>query len=209
MYKKEKGVKNVVGDNIRRLMDQRGWSFSQVGKMLGVSGAAVNNWARGVNLPEADKIEDMCRVFNVERWELLIDSSSIDNMLQIAARRIPIIGTICAGDGIVAEQNIDGYFSIDRTIYADFALRVQGDSMIGAQIYPGDIAFLRKNYYFRDGEIYGVVFGNENIATLKRVFKTPAGLRLVPCNESYSTIEVDQNDPMFIVGELVGVYHPR
>ena len=209
MRTNERPYAEIIGENLSRLMQERNYSTHELGRKIGVSGAAVSGWCRGINTPRPDKVDKICQIFNINRAELTTDLSSVTNLILPSVRRVPILGTICAGDGIVAEQNIEGYFYIDTKIYADFCLRVDGDSMIGANIYPNDLAFLRQHYVFTDGEIYGVVFGDEQIATLKRVFKTANGYRLVPCNEKYEPIEVDKNDPIFIVGELMGTYHPR
>lgn len=123
-----------------------------------------------------------------------------------AARGIPILGTICAGEGVIAEQNYQGMFFVDQSIRADYCLHVHGDSMVGAHIYDGDIAFLEKCYDFEDGKIYGVVFVPEESATLKKVFREDGKLILQPCSTQYRPIIKDPDD-VRIVGILVGVYH--
>lgn len=78
--------------------------------------------------------------------------------------------------------------------------------MTDAGINHGDIAFLRKSYSFLDGEIYAVVFGEDRQAVLKKVYKQGEQLLLMPCNQKYSPISV--NDALIVV-ECIGVYHPR
>ena len=78
--------------------------------------------------------------------------------------------------------------------------------MIEAGINHGDIAFLRKSYSFLDGEIYAVVYGDDKQAVLKKVYKQGEGLLLMPCNQRYNPISVED---ALIVGECIGVYHPR
>ena len=81
--------------------------------------------------------------------------------------------------------------------------------MKDANIYHGDIAFLKKNYDLYDGNIYAVVYGDDNNATLKQVYRqAPDTLVLLPANQNYSPIIVKADDAL-IVGECVGVYHPR
>ena len=120
-----------------------------------------------------------------------------------------MLGQICAGDGILAEENFEGYFFVDNSIRADYCLRVEGDSMRDASIYHGDIAFLKKNYALQDGNIYAVVFGEDNAATLKHVYRQGNDtIVLLPANQNYSPIVVNAEE-VLIVGECVGVYHPR
>lgn len=95
---------------------------------------------------------------------------------------------------------------MDNSIRADYCLRVEGDSMKEAGIQHGDTAFIRKSYSFLNGEIYAVVFGESENAVLKKVYRQGDGLLLMPCNMKYDPIYVDE---ALIVGECIGVYHPR
>ena len=123
-----------------------------------------------------------------------------------AAHGIPILGTICCGDGIYAEQNYDGMFFVDNSIKADCCLHVHGDSMIDAGIRDGDIAFIQKGTDIDDGDICGIVLRDSNEAVLKKIFKSDGHLILQPCNTQYKPI-IEDPDNVLIVGEMVGVYH--
>jgi len=130
------------------------------------------------------------------------------NIMVPAGRQIPILGTICAGNGIHCEENFEGYFLVDRSIKADYCLRVKGDSMIDANIYDGDVAFLRKDFDFIDGEIYAVCYGAEESASLKKLYRVDNKMMLQPCNADYTAAFVDVDD-VLIVGECIGTYHAR
>lgn len=128
------------------------------------------------------------------------------NVIVPAAYAVPILGTICCGDGVLAEQNYEGEFFVDRSIRADYCVNVKGDSMESAEIYDGDIAFLQKDYDFIDGRIYGVVFGADDSCVLKRVSRSDGHVILQPCNPKYNPIVLDP-DEVLIIGILCGVYH--
>lgn len=130
------------------------------------------------------------------------------NIILPAAYALPILGTICAGDGVHCEENFEGYFYVDRTIKADYCLKVKGDSMIDAGIHDGDVAFIRKEFDYEDGEIYAVCWGAEESASLKKLYKVDNRIMLQPCNAEYSAILADADD-VCIVGECVGTYHAR
>ena len=66
---------------------------------------------------------------------------------------------------------------------ADFALRVSGDSMVGARIHDGDIVFIRQQDDVDDGQIAAVII--DDSATLKRVYHIPGGLQLLSENPKY------------------------
>lgn len=85
---------------------------------------------------------------------------------------IPIYGEIPAGMSTLAEENIEGHVALDldsinasRTART-FALRVRGDSMIGAHILDGDIVILEDRQTARSGDIVAALIDGET--TLKR-----------------------------------------
>lgn len=75
-------------------------------------------------------------------------------------------------------------------VKADFALRCKGNSMIPT-FYPGELAFIRIQRTFIDGQIAVVQY--DNVTTLKRVFRLPDGFKLVPDNPVF--------DPVVIIGK--------
>src|ERR1700693_5321153 len=85
---------------------------------------------------------------------------------------IPIYGQIPAGMATLTEQTIEGYVSLDaRSVNASkngrtFALRVHGDSMIGAHILDGDIVILEDRKEVRNSDIVAALIDGET--TLKR-----------------------------------------
>jgi repressor LexA len=105
-----------------------------------------------------------------------------DNLLPIVTRRVPLLGTIAAGAPIYAEQEL-AVADCDNGIHCDFALRVKGDSMIGARIHDGDVVFIRRQDDVADGQIAAVVIDDE--ATLKRVYHVKNGLQLLSENPKY------------------------
>ena len=57
---------------------------------------------------------------------------------------IPIVGTVAAGQPILAQQNIESYFPIPTEFVPNsecFSLKVKGESMINAGIFDGDQIF--------------------------------------------------------------------
>jgi len=100
---------------------------------------------------------------------------------------VPLVGRIAAGSPSFALEEAEELLPLPRSLFRSggklFALRVKGDSMEKAGIFNGDIAVLRSGPDFRDGDIAAVIVDEE--ATLKRVFRTPLGLRLHPENDAY------------------------
>ena len=208
MYKPEKQQTDIFAENLTNILARKGMSQNQLAQKIGVSAMSVNNWARAISMPRNDKIDVICQILNVQRSDLLTDKTAIPNLTVPAAYPLRILGRICAGDGIDAEENFDGYFFVDNSIRADYCLHVEGDSMKDANINHGDIAFIRKSYSFISGGIYAVVFGEDRIAVLKKVYQQGDNLLLMPCNQRYDPISVPAKDVQ-TVGECIGVYSPR
>jgi repressor LexA len=104
--------------------------------------------------------------------------------------KVPLLGTVAAGRPISSEENWDGVIPIHHSLLKKnaqhFALKVRGDSMIGAGIMDGDIAVIEKKESAEDREI--VVALVDEAVTLKRFFKESYRIRLEPENPKYTPI---------------------
>lgn len=129
--------------------------------------------------------------------------SNAADILPVQRKSIPLLGEIAAGTPIYAEQTAD-VASCSEGIHCDFALRVRGDSMIGARIMDGDIVFIRAQDDVDDGEIAAVVLNDE--ATLKRVYHIRNGVQLLSENPKYAPMlfTLDDCDSIRILGKAVG-----
>lgn len=103
--------------------------------------------------------------------------------------KIPILGRVTAGQPILAVEDVEGYLPFDPGGMggAFFALRVEGDSMIGAGINDGDFVFVRRQQTALPGEI--VVALIEDEATVKRLAYSDGDVWLMPENPIYDPIE--------------------
>jgi len=126
-----------------------------------------------------------------------------DSLLPVLTRRVPLLGTIAAGEPILAEQEL-AVADCEAGIHCDFALRVKGDSMVGARIHDGDVVFIRRQDDVADGQIAAVVIDDE--ATLKRVYHVKNGLQLLSENPKYPPMMFTLNEcaTIRILGLAVG-----
>ena len=117
---------------------------------------------------------------------------------------IPIIGTVAAGQPILATENIEGYFPVpvDMVPNAEtFILKVKGDSMINAGIFSGDQIFVERTNVARNGDmVFALV---DDSATVKTFYKEQGHVRLQPENDTMDPIIVDDCD---ILGKVFGVF---
>lgn len=136
--------------------------------------------------PRTIEIIDDC--FNLTRRELV---------------NVPMIGTVAAGQPILAEQNIENYFPIPVELLPNeqtFMLRVKGESMINAGIFDGDQIIVKQQEYAHNGQI--VVALVEDSATVKRFYKENGHYRLQPENDALDPIIVDE---VQILGVVIGL----
>lgn len=61
----------MIGDTIRRLREDAGFSQSALAKKLNVTRSAVNAWEMGLSVPTTQYVVDMARLFRVSSDYLL------------------------------------------------------------------------------------------------------------------------------------------
>lgn len=120
------------------------------------------------------------------------------------AAKIPLVGTITAGQPITAVEDITDYINFhEPKSYSGelFALKVRGESMINAAILDGDIVVVEKCSTARNGEIVAAMV-NGGEATVKTFYKEDGHYRLQPENDTMDPIIVDECE---IIGRIVAV----
>lgn len=114
------------------------------------------------------------------------------NISSIEKKQIPMLGKISCGKPIMAEEIFDGYVQCGSHVHVDFCLKAQGDSMINARIYDGDIVFIKQQPEVENGEIAAVSIDDE--VTLKRVYIGNGSIELRAENPKYKPIIVRENE---------------
>ena len=117
--------------------------------------------------------------------------------------RIPVVGVVTAGVPILAVENIERYIPWEGPTGC-FALRVRGDSMIGAGILDGDKVVVRPQQTATNGEI--VVALLEDSATVKRFQKTGKQVWLLPENPAYQPIDGNEAQILGKVKAVIRTY---
>ena len=128
--------------------------------------------------------------------------------LQHSVLLVPLLGRIAAGDPIEAIEDVEATFPVPENFWRGdslFALRVNGDSMVDAGIFDGDIAIVNSQSVAGNGEIAAVVIGDDT--TLKRFFHSEEGVRLRSENSNRADLHFDGtgSDTIRIAGVLVGI----
>lgn len=116
---------------------------------------------------------------------------------------IPLVGTVAAGQPILANENIEGYYSVSDDFFSGedlFMLTVNGDSMINIGMFDGDKIVVQKQEMAENGDV--VVALVDDSATVKRFFKRDGKIILHPENDNMEDFVFDN---VIILGKVVGL----
>mgnify|MGYP000352774097 FL=1 len=104
------------------------------------------------------------------------------NLVRREVVNVPIIGTVAAGQPLLAVENIEGYFPIPAEFMPNsqsFLLKVKGESMINAGIFDGDQVLVKQQSTAEDGDIVvALIDDGATVKTFhkeKRILSSPAG----------------------------------
>lgn len=117
---------------------------------------------------------------------------------------VPMLGSVAAGQPLLAVENIESYFPIPAEFMPNaqtFMLEVKGDSMVNAGILNGDHVIVEQTCVARNGDM--VVALVEDSATVKTFYKENGYYRLQPENDFMDPIIV--NGEIQILGKVIGV----
>lgn len=126
------------------------------------------------------------------------------NMTRRELVNVPIVGTITAGQPILAVENIDSYFPIPSEYMPNeetFMLKVKGNSMINAGIFNGDKILVQKQSHAKNGDFVVALIGDE--VTVKTFYKENGYYRLQPENDTMEPIIVQE---LNILGKVIGLF---
>lgn len=197
-----------LAKNLKFLRLKNGFSQDYIADKLGYkSYTTIQKWEMGTSEPSISTLQKLSKIYNVDMDTIYtIDLEDKEKNSEEESKKIPLLGEIAAGLPILAQENIEDYFTIDNKIKADFALKVKGDSMLGAGIFPGDIVFIKQQCTLENGEIGAVLIENE--ATLKKFYKEDDTIVLQSENDLYKPI-ILTNGYVKVLGKLVAVLNIR
>lgn len=119
--------------------------------------------------------------------------------------QIPVIGLVTAGIPILAVENQEGTIPWEGDPGC-FALRVRGESMVGAGILSGDLVVVRPQSTALDGQIVVARIGEE--ATVKRLSRRNGQVWLLPENPDFEPIDGSEAELIGLVKAVIRMYEP-
>ena len=120
---------------------------------------------------------------------------------------VPLVGRIAAGSPVLATEEVEEYVAVPSDFARNgdhFALRVSGDSMVGAGILDGDLVVVHPQDAATDGDIVAALLPGpaEDEATVKRLGHDGPRVMLIPENPALSPFEMLDGR---ILGKVVAV----
>ncbi|MBL7009553.1 MAG: transcriptional repressor LexA [Planctomycetes bacterium] len=176
---------------------------AELGRLLGVSAQTADFHLRALERKGLIQISRQARgIEPTPAGEALAAAEQ-----GVTARAVPIVGRVAAGAPLTAIQNLEGALPLPEGSSADFALRVEGDSMIEAGILDGDLVLVEQTDSAKKGDIVVALVGEgeEMEATVKRYLPERGRIVLRPANATLSDIVVRRGEPFSLAGRVVGV----
>jgi len=117
---------------------------------------------------------------------------------------VPLLGHVAAGSPILAEENIEDYTPVDKSMAREdiYSLRVHGESMIEAGILDGDVIIVDQARKARRGDI--IVALLEGDATAKYYYPQGDMVELRPANAAMESIMASASE-LDVQGVVVGL----
>ena len=197
----------TIGERIKQRRLEIGLSVDQLSDIIGKNRATIYRYeSNEIERFPLDILYPLAEALRTSPaylmgWEETAPPTNIIPMPEM--RKIPLLGRIACGAPILAEEHIEEYIDIPKNIHADFALTCQGDSMINARIFDGDIVYIRQQDTVDSGEIAAVLIDND--ATLKRIWIYEDHVSLEPENPQYRPIVLwgEEMNTVRILGKAI------
>lgn len=175
-----------------------------LGELAGDFGIAVNAARKHLLALESKGLIEIAA--GKARGIRLVGAAAAGAIEPPAMLALPLVGRVAAGSPILSEGNIEAVFGVDPAFFrprADFLLRVEGHSMIDVGIFDHDLIAVHRTPQAEHGQI--VVARIEDEITVKRLYRRPDAVRLLPENPAYAPIEIEPGADFAIEGLYVGV----
>lgn len=190
----------MILDCITETIASRGYppSMREIGEAVGLaSTSSVTH-----QLAQLERLGHLKRDSrNARAMEIVMPAESTRSLDTESAVEIPLLGTIAAGTGVIADEQVEAVMPLPRELvgYGDlFMLRVKGDSMIDAAICDGDFVVVRSQPTAKNGDIVAALLDGDE-ATVKTYKQRDGHVWLMPHNPEYAPILGDDAKILGIV----------
>jgi repressor LexA len=190
-----------IFDFIRKYSARYGYppTVRDIGKAVGLASSSTVH----AHLANLEKIGLLRRDPSKPRAIELLDRAVESVRGIVRAERLPLVGSVAAGQPMLAEENIEDYVSVPEIAGGgdgQYLLQIRGDSMKDAGILEGDFVVVHSQNTAQDGDVVVALLGEE--ATVKRFFREADHIRLQPENAAMEPI---RSKEVKVLGRVVGL----
>lgn len=197
IYNISMNVKEILQEYKR----QNNITNDEIAQVLGVTKSTVSRWCNGqTKRINADTLEKLSQLMH-------LDMDQMKRMSTFSFEK-PLLGTVKAGYGLFAEENLERYIPVSESDYrkGDYFLRVTGNSMINAKIHDGDLLYVQACNDVPSGTIAVVLIGQDEVS-VKRIIKSDTVLLLEAANPDVETKVFTKQEvnelPVQIIGKVI------
>lgn len=191
---------------LKEAREDMGLNKTQLAELAGTTTATISRYESGDINVTIDSVEKVAKHLNATQAWLLGWSDEkyyVPPEIPENLKPIPVVESITTAQHFLSNENIKSFEYSNKD--ASFCLRVHDNGMIGARIYDGDMAFIKKQDDVDHSEI-AVVLIEGQIATLKRVFKYGNKIILHSENPTIADKTYIKNDKTIaILGKVIEV----
>lgn len=134
-----------------------------------------------------------------------------DGKADVAERRpvrhVPLVGSVAAGTGVLAHEQIEEVLPLPQDLTGDgdlFMLTVRGDSMIDAGIFNGDYVVARQQTTGNQGDVVVAGIPGEEATVKTLTAHSSKGTTLTPANSTMDPLRYPPGE-VVIFGRVVTV----
>lgn len=186
-------------EKIKKELKSRKWTYETLSEKANIPLQTLRKIFAGITLnPRIDTVEAIEKALGI--------NNELPPGAFILERKglIPLVGQVVAGVPIESPEYLEGYITIDFPHPENyFALRVKGDSMINARIFPNDILIVHIQNYAENGDI--VVASINGESTVKKYKTFGNSVFLMPENSNYEPIPITDDRDFHIFGKVVRI----
>jgi repressor LexA len=199
------GKRLEILDYISTCLRERGYppSVREIGQAVGLASSATVHSHLAVLQKEGFLQRDPTKPRAIT---VSYDPASGAAIAKLPTRTVPLVGTVAAGTGVLAQENVEDLYSLPEEFTGKgetFMLKVRGDSMIDDGIFDGDYVVVRHQPTAEDGDIVVAGIPGEE-ATVKRLRRQGVSVILIPANASMAPLEFPA-DEVTIFGKVISV----
>ena len=190
---------------LREIRTKMGLSQQEMAAKLGINRRTYSAYETGDRNMGSSLILKVCQTLGLSSDELLGNykiAEPFEDLRTIRGLSLSVIPVFSTSEQFLNNEPEDQYpalFATHADAHESIAVKVSGDSM-SPKIDDKDILTVRKQKFFRNGDIVAVILPGKKGICIRRAYRSDKAITLEPINSEYDTLELakDNTDYMII-----------